>query len=270
MKATTKQYRRLLADLTRKVESFALALRRLGLYQEFASLRNYKIPAAQRFTVGKLEAEVLAAAEQNALSAALWIAKKGEGTVAPGRIVADTAQLVEEMINAAPQPKPYACRRGCSFCCYEAVSISSVEAQAIASHVTQLPESERTPLLAKLKSYAQRIQAVGEKRMFKERVPCPFLSTEDGTCTIYSIRPYACRGLTSYDVTPCKNRTDDYQVDHVRYAAYSGACMGSALHHLPDQNVALETIRRRQHESHFEYLPVGVLKELKSLAQEAA
>lgn len=77
-----------------------------------------------------------------------------------------------------------ACRQGCSHCCHIPVSLSKAEAQLIGSLIgvkpvqdAQTSETDRT--------------AYGYDR------PCPFL--EEGACSIYAHRPFACRALLNMD-----------------------------------------------------------------------
>src|SRR5690606_13531070 len=116
-----------------------------------------------------------------------------------------------------PQPRAYACRRGCYFCCRETVDVSEVEAAALARHVEALPEEQKSAVLARLESYAEAVRRDGLEMMRRKRVPCAFLDLQSGACTVYAIRPYMCRALTSYDVTPCKTDDQWYQVDNIRY-----------------------------------------------------
>jgi hypothetical protein len=87
------------------------------------------------------------------------------------------------------------------------------------------------------------------------------LNTTSGECTIYAIRPYRCRGLTSYDVEPCETGAHAYQVDHVRFYAYSGANLGASLPHLPNERVVMEVSGNAKNVPS-ENLAVGVLMHL--------
>lgn len=78
-----------------------------------------------------------------------------------------------------------ACRAGCSHCCHMAVGMSSSEAAKIGEHLGITPE--RPPM------QLDRDTSV-EKYM---NVPCPFLKKKH--CTIYEVRPSACR--THYNVS---------------------------------------------------------------------
>jgi Fe-S-cluster containining protein len=91
--------------------------------------------------------------------------------------------LVDELGAAA---KDYvACRNRCSACCHMNVTISVIEAKQI--------ETATGRVRAALSS--SRTHPPGE---FSGR-PCPFL--KDSSCSIYPIRPFACRKHVSFDTT---------------------------------------------------------------------
>lgn len=85
------------------------------------------------------------------------------------------------------------CKRGCAFCCYQAVIIPRGEAERIAAAIGRA----LTP--ASLESDA-------DMRKARERYagkPCPFLRGVE--CTIYAVRPLVCRTHFSVadDSRPC-------------------------------------------------------------------
>jgi uncharacterized protein len=90
------------------------------------------------------------------------------------------ARLLEIVKEIAAPVAPLAiCRRGCSHCCYQAVSITSQEAKRIA-HATGRAMQNRP-----------RTESAKAMRKRYSGKPCPFLT--DGDCTIYETRPMACR-----------------------------------------------------------------------------
>jgi Fe-S-cluster containining protein len=94
-----------------------------------------------------------------------------------------------------------ACARGCSECCHMNTSLSGHEARKIGRYVGREPrrlgrERSRGPTLA------------DELRVRFTGVPCPFL--EAGRCSIYPVRPIACRTHHTMrdDETGCRLRLD--------------------------------------------------------------
>ncbi len=94
--------------------------------------------------------------------------------------------------------KPLYCRDGCSGCCHLAVHATLPEAVAVAAELS----AQQT---AELVAYVERIKKNHKdwgnlKRYLKEHKqklgPCPFLN-QQGSCSIYPLRPLACRALLS-------------------------------------------------------------------------
>ena len=94
-----------------------------------------------------------------------------------------------------------ACARGCSECCHMNTNLSGHEAKRIGRHLGVEPrrlgrERKRSPGL------------LDELRVRYTGVACPFL--EAGRCSIYSVRPIACRTHHTMmdDETNCRMRLD--------------------------------------------------------------
>ena len=94
------------------------------------------------------------------------------------------------------------CRRGCSMCCSQMFSISSIEAAHISRAVKAMPEAERDRLRVAAIEYVERAKAMtgqGDSTSNEEsitprpglRLPCPAL--HEDACSIYEARPIICR-----------------------------------------------------------------------------
>jgi len=119
------------------------------------------------------------------------------------RTVAGSFAAAKASGDPAEQP---ACRRGCSFCCYQLVPLTVLEAQRIAAYLATLPRSERRDLgqavdrqAKRFASWVQESQpgSIQDRRTnldyLRQRIPCPFLGKEN-ECRIYPARPLVCRG----------------------------------------------------------------------------
>jgi Fe-S-cluster containining protein len=94
------------------------------------------------------------------------------------------------------------CRRGCSMCCSQMFSISTIEAAYISRAVKAMPEAERKRLRAAAIEYARRAKAMTAQDQSSDeepsitprpglRLPCPAL--HEDACSIYEARPIICR-----------------------------------------------------------------------------
>jgi Fe-S-cluster containining protein len=72
------------------------------------------------------------------------------------------------------------CKKGCSHCCYQAVIISTWEAERISKYAKRKTTG--------FKGHTKTIKHI--QKQFRS-VICPFL--ENDICTIYQVRPFMCR-----------------------------------------------------------------------------
>lgn len=92
-------------------------------------------------------------------------------------------RLVEALGDAA---KPFiACEKGCSACCRMNVTISSMEAERLAQFSK--------------KCLTRVDRHIAHDPTHFAGVACPFLV--ENVCSVYEIRPYACRAHVSFDTT---------------------------------------------------------------------
>lgn len=120
-----------------------------------------------------------------------------------------------------------ACQKGCSVCCTRNVTLTSLEAYFLMSH---LGPAGRDVALSRLRRHAHRRHLIptvtlnqmaeicmkGEEPPEDESDPawgaCPLL--QDGLCSVYEVRPLACRAMVSR--SHCENSgyadMDDFHV----------------------------------------------------------
>ncbi len=132
------------------------------------------------------------------------------------RAVADTATSdaeagAREMSDQVPILKCLLpmCQSGCSFCCHGSVFASTPEILRIAEF---LKESRTPEELAALRAHAEataaRVEPLDIVGRAAARVPCPLLEESTGRCTVYEVRPIACRAYHSGSVEACKKAFD--------------------------------------------------------------
>jgi Fe-S-cluster containining protein len=117
-----------------------------------------------------------------------------------------------------------ACQRGCSYCCHGYVSATAPQifaaAEAIRTHALSFEAA-----CDRIRATATRVSGLDWRTRISLREPCPLLA--DGACSIYSVRPLACRGYVSLSVAACKRAYDELTDDVLIPPAY--ASVRSAL-----------------------------------------
>ena len=132
-------------------------------------------------------------------------------TLAEGKTLPHVITLVEDAVQFAglltrehASGEQAACRAGCAWCCSTTyVSTSAPEVIRIAEHLraTRSPE-ELAALVERLARREERIGAMNEERRRYARIPCALLV--NNRCSVYDVRPLACRGIISSDAAACE------------------------------------------------------------------
>lgn len=169
-----------------------------------ASLASYGTPEP-------LQAYVCAA------SAALGILSSSQ----PDRLVraaAATAALVDAVADwVGPSVEDesgatvrIACKDGCHYCCFIRANALAPEALAIAAHIDATFEPEaKYQILRSVESFIERASRMTPLERYLRPVLCPL--NKDGRCTVYEVRPMACRIHHSYSVEQCRIAFDEWE-----------------------------------------------------------
>ena len=121
--------------------------------------------------------------------------------------MAATSRLAEGLLARAPEGA-VACRAGCDHCCHQSVGVTAPEALAIFDHLkTTLSGPELAKVATRVSALHGRTRGLSSRERFSPDHPCPFL--EAGRCSIYEVRPLACRGMNSLDAEECAKRLRD-------------------------------------------------------------
>ena len=106
-----------------------------------------------------------------------------------------------------------ACARGCSWCCHQLIVVTNRD-DGIAMLQTarnRLSEAEYRDVVSNLREQVTRIGNMSHEDAESRRWTCPFL--RGGECSIYDVRPIACRAVISPDASCCKAmmQADDFE-----------------------------------------------------------
>lgn len=123
------------------------------------------------------------------------------------KAMAATSTLVDNLLSQAPAGS-LACRAGCAHCCHQRVGVTVPEALAILAHLRDKHPPEALALVQERVEHAyEHTRGLGRQERHSPEHPCPFL--QDSRCSIYEVRPLACRGVHSTDEHACRTRLHD-------------------------------------------------------------
>jgi hypothetical protein len=131
-----------------------------------------------------------------------------EKAAALGRnAMAATSKIAEGALALSPD-RPPACHSGCSHCCYQAVGVSVPEVFAIYAHLRATrAEGELEAMVRRIRNMDDKTRGLTSAERLSPELPCPFLESE--RCSIYEVRPLACRGANSLDAAACERTLRD-------------------------------------------------------------
>lgn len=104
--------------------------------------------------------------------------------------------VTEQARATGPQP---ACQAGCAHCCHLRVEATEPEVFHIAQHLRAQPATVRADAISALQRHVATAQAS------TTRQACSFLV--DDRCSIYPVRPAACRKAHSLSATHCAEQS---------------------------------------------------------------
>lgn len=123
-------------------------------------------------------------------------------------LVAEAVATAENLLTALrrqdPPEAPAACAAGCAHCCHFQVAVTPVEAIVIADHLRATRvAADVAALAATCRQLAAKERGFDAAARIRARRPCVLLGV-DARCTIYEVRPLACRGANATDATQCE------------------------------------------------------------------
>jgi Fe-S-cluster containining protein len=139
-----------------------------------------------------------------------------------GRKMASLFETLDPEVAKAIEPLNVSCKTGCAGCCYLLTLVSLPEAVSIAEYF--LSDKERRNLIPLLmRSFWEQVQHIPpgnfkaiRQAYFQKKVPCTFLDEETKLCTIYPVRPGACRfHFVVSDPVLCQPERGIQSVGHV-------------------------------------------------------
>jgi Fe-S-cluster containining protein len=112
-------------------------------------------------------------------------------------------QLIDSLaLMAQKQDQPIHCKKGCSYCCHQAVFANSYELHYLGNFIQKQFDSTGIRQIKEKAGAKNEVTSnLDEKSVLNHKSPCPLL--KDGTCSVYTARPMACRIYLSTRVSTC-------------------------------------------------------------------
>src|SRR4051794_36628344 len=108
------------------------------------------------------------------------------------------------------------CCEGCSLCCWLRVDVYAHEVFVIANYIRKhFTEQALAELKESLAEHSGKVLPLTPFEHATQNIACPLL--QDGRCTVYEVRPQACRRQHSLSRAACQ-----YTFDHPADLAFPG------------------------------------------------
>ncbi len=114
----------------------------------------------------------------------------------------------EHSLQSHPSPTPVACQAACSLCCHNWISVTIPEALLIAE---DLRARSGALLPEKIAVAAGAGMNLDRDQRLQRRLACPLLVGQ--LCSIYAVRPLACRSFFSLSLAACQDVFDGTDED---------------------------------------------------------
>lgn len=121
-----------------------------------------------------------------------------------GRMAHAFHEGFERSMAHGPRESRVACRAGCTMCCHNLIGLTAPEVFAVAAEVAGRTSVDADRLAIGRAALAGKTMD-GDARM-ERRLACPMLAGD--LCSIYAVRPIACRAFFSLSLDACREVFD--------------------------------------------------------------
>lgn len=115
-----------------------------------------------------------------------------------------TLAIALKVIDDSPFRSRHACKEGCAFCCYTAVTVAPSEVFAIADHLrNRCSNDDLAEVRRRLEENAALAASLSRQDYIARLVRCALLD-ERNRCRVHPVRPLACAGFLSMSRPKCE------------------------------------------------------------------
>ena len=155
-----------------------------------------------------LDGGILAAAARDTVQRRLAEGRTTHTALEIAEEAADWADATLRALQEQRSPhRPVACGKGCAWCCYRRVPVGAPEVLRLAHALRQtLPPEALEAVRRRLARLDDRTRGLGARQRLAVGLPCALLV--DQACSVYDVRPLACRGWNSVDAGACRESVE--------------------------------------------------------------
>lgn len=136
------------------------------------------------------------------------------------------------------------CRCGCSWCCHQQVLVMPAEMLLIVDYIEMNFDKETIEaVLNRAVDKDEKVKELSPEKVLQAKIPCPLL--RDGSCSVYPVRPMACRIYLSSNVDSCLQgfyhpENPDIFPELFDFPLHAGRMMNSGLiHYLKEKGISI-------------------------------
>jgi Fe-S-cluster containining protein len=111
--------------------------------------------------------------------------------------------MQQSLVEALPPAQPWACESGCAACCRRKVACTIPEVISIAAWLSECSEEEKQRIRADAQHLHDSTAELDDLGRVRAALPCPLLVEQ--RCSVYEVRPIACRAVYSFDRKACES-----------------------------------------------------------------
>ncbi|GET32861.1 hypothetical protein PbJCM13498_17240 [Prolixibacter bellariivorans] len=136
------------------------------------------------------------------------------------------------------------CRLGCSWCCHQQVLVMPAEMLLIVDFIEKNFDKEtKGAILRRAVDKDENVKKLSPEKVLLAKIPCPLL--RDGSCSVYQVRPMACRIYLSSNVDSCFQEfhhpeKPDIFPELFDFPLHAGRMLnGGLIHYLKEKGISI-------------------------------
>jgi hypothetical protein len=127
---------------------------------------------------------------------------RGRDVLRAGAAANHAHEFFERSVKSNAPDAPIECAKGCSYCCSYHLTATAPEIFLVAEFIRREQAESAAQTREKVRVRDRETRYMNPDARRNVRMPCVLLSAE-GACSVYAVRPSACRGVVSSSMSAC-------------------------------------------------------------------